>query len=118
MRTIRAVCPLCSDEVDLRPAQITLHVARIETGAPRYGFECPQCAVFVVKPAGTTAVELLLEGGVELSTAPRAPWDHTVPGHPESPPAGAPFTPRDLLRFDQLLERDDWFDELLRMTER
>lgn len=118
MRTIRAVCPLCSDEVDLQPGQITLHVARIETGAPRYGFECPQCAVFVVKPAGTTAVELLLEGGVELSTSPVPPWEDVAPGHPESPPAGSPLTPRDLLRFDQLLERDDWFDELLRTTER
>lgn len=114
MRTIRAVCPFCTDEVDLRPRQITLHVAQIPTGAPnRYGFQCPQCDVFVVKHAGATAVELLLEGGVELSTGTVAPWERPTARHPEDPPAGPAFTREDLLRLHDLLEQDDWFDQLL-----
>ena len=113
MRTIRATCPLCTDEVDLTPEEITLHL--IEPGSPsgnRYGFQCPQCEVFVVKPAGLNAVELLLEGGVELSTAPVAPWE-SRPRHPEDPPAGPELTNDDLIDLHLLLQTDDWFDQLL-----
>lgn len=112
MRTIRATCPLCTDEVELRPAQITLHLADGDApGRSRYGFECPHCRIFVVKPAGTNAVELLLEGGVELSTAVMAPWE-SPSTHPEDPPGGAPFTRDDLLEFHRLLDSPDWFSEL------
>ena len=113
MRTIRATCPLCTDEVDLKPDQITLHL--LEPGSPtgnRYGFECPRCEVFVVKPAGLNAVELLLEGGVELSTAAVAPWE-ARPSHPEDPPAGPALTHDDLIDLHLLLQTDDWFASLL-----
>lgn len=113
MRTIRATCPLCTDEVDLRPGQITLHlVGSTSTDGNRYGFECPRCEVFVVKPAGANAVELLLEGGVELSTSRTAPWER-APVHPEGPPPGPAFTLDDVLGFHELLATPDWFSRLL-----
>lgn len=114
MKTIRAICPLCTDEVDLRPADVTLHLVGGEAGhheGSRYGFECPQCEVFVIKPAGEHAVELLIEGGVELSTDHVAPWE-APPPHPESVRPGPKLTPDDLLDFHFLLEQDDWMSEL------
>lgn len=117
MKTIRATCPLCSDEVDLRPHEITLHlvdpVLAPDADGSRYGFECPQCEVFVVKPAGQHAVELLIEGGVELCTDPVAPWDRQLATpHPESPPEGPPLTYDDLLDLHLALRDPDWFSEL------
>jgi hypothetical protein len=116
MRTIRATCPLCTDEVDLRPGQITLHLVDQQSDASyhgsRYGFECPTCEVFVVKPAGANAVELLLEGGVSLSTDTVAPWEKAK-AHPENPPAGAPFTADDVLDLHLLLQSEHWFDDLV-----
>ncbi len=120
MKTIRATCPMCTDEVDLRPHEITLHlVDPIRSDAVdgnRYGFQCPSCEVFVVKPAGEHAVELLLEGGVELSTDTHAPWERG-PRHPEDPAGGPAFTADDLLDLHQKLASDDWFEELQSLTD-
>ncbi|MDX1619432.1 MAG: hypothetical protein R3320_00475 [Nitriliruptorales bacterium] len=117
MKTIRATCPLCTQEVDLRPHEITLHIVDAAhapiTDGSRYGFACPHCEVFVVKPAGQHAIELLIEGGVELCTEPVAPWEHTShTPHPESPPDGPPLTHDDLLDLHLALQRPGWFVEL------
>lgn len=118
MRTIRAVCPLCTGEIDLRPAEITLHVVEIPTGPPnRYGFECPDCQVFVVKPAGPAAVELLLEGGVVVATGDLAPWERPPSCHPEQPAPGPRINESDVHLMRDLLMRDDWFERLLRACE-
>lgn len=120
MKTIRATCPMCTEEVDLRPHEITLHlVDPLRAGhgdSNRYGFRCPACDVFVVKPAGEHAIELLIEGGVELSTEPRAPWEQQ-PVHPEEPTDGPAFTPDDVLDLHLKLQQPDWFDEVLSLTE-
>lgn len=119
MKTIRATCPMCTDEVDLRPHEITLHLVdplRSEVTGNRYGFRCPSCEVFVVKPAGEHAIELLIEGGVELSTAPSAPWER-APGHPESPSEGPAFTHDDVLDLHLKLRDEHWFDELAALTD-
>ena len=117
MTTIRATCPQCTDEVDLRPHEITLHIVdpiltpAVEGG--RYGFECPSCTRFVVRPAGEHAIALLVEGGVEICTDPVAPWDQdTAPPHPELPPDGPPLTHDDLLDLHLALQQPGWFAEL------
>lgn len=117
MKTIRALCPLCSDEVDLKPEDVTLHLAHPASGQrrSRYGFECPQCQVFVIKPAGDQAVDLLIEGGVELSTSAVAPWE-AQPAHPEHATGGPTLTHDDLLDFHLLLEREDWFDDIVALS--
>lgn len=123
MATIRAVCTDCGDEVDLQPRQITLVVAEdVATEAPSagsYGFTCPECERYVVKPADERAIGLLMAGGVEPSRVGGSVKTATRrPTHPESPPDGARFTYDDLLDFHLRLERDGWFDELLAMTVR
>ncbi|HEX9890096.1 MAG TPA: hypothetical protein VGA69_11495 [Nitriliruptorales bacterium] len=122
MATIRAVCTDCGDEVDLQPREITLVVAdERATDPPRagsYGFTCPECQRYVVKPADARSVGLLIAGGVEpshmngaLKTAARRR------AHPEAPPAGgAAITYDDVIDLHLLLEREDWFQELLAIT--
>ncbi len=132
MRTIRAKCPSCTQEVDLRPTDITLHLTPPETNVigwsaedpgSSYAFGCPVCGDLAVKPAGPRVIELLIEGGVEVSTEDTAPWQgHRAsvaddrPPHPESPPAGAPLTYDDLLDLHLLLEEDSWYEQLLTQT--
>lgn len=122
MRTIRATCPLCTEEVDLQPDEVTLHLIDPNSATGnRYGFTCKHCAEFVVKPAGLKAVELLLEGGVELVTDEVAPWEEegaesTLPPHPENPPSGPEFTTDDILDLHLLLQEEDWFSELEKLV--
>ena len=131
MRTIRAKCPSCTQEVDLRPADITLHLTApaadeigwaVEPTGSSYAFGCPECGDLAVKPAGPRVIELLIEGGVEVSTDDEAPWQHAEaaqddrPPHPEDPPAGPTLTYDDLLDLHLLLEEDTWYEQLLTVT--
>lgn len=122
MTTIRATCPGCG-EVDLTPEQIVLTVIRADE-APvgpdsHYTFTCPTCTVRVEKPADERIAHLLTTGGVSVSVlddvedAPPA-----APSHPESPPGGPAFTYDDLLDLHQALTADDWFEELVALTDR
>ncbi len=61
----------------------------------------------VVKPAEARIVDLLVASGVELST-----WD--LPAEMFEDHVGTPISHDDLLDFHQLLQRDDWFDQLER----
>ena len=117
MTRIRATCPRCTDEVDLRPHEVTLHIVDpvLTPGEHHgsYGFDCPSCDNFVVRPAGEHAISLLIEGGVEICTDALPPWEQrTAPPHPESPPGGPPLTHDDLLDLHLALQRPDWFAEL------
>lgn len=140
MTRIRATCPSCG-EVDLRPHEIELNVVRSDVGqvgdGSNYAFDCPSCTEQVIKPADERIARLLATGGVPVSVDsfdgdfgelvddlgaeslphPGQPTE-PEPGvpHPESPPAGAPLTYDDLLDFHLLLERSDWFDELVALT--
>lgn len=122
MATIRAVCTDCGDEVDLQPREITLVVAEEEAAPPpaagSYGFTCPECDRYVVKPADERAIGLLIAGGVEPSRVGSGVGVKTTvrPRHPESPPDGPEITHDDLIDFHFLLEGDDWFSELLALT--
>ncbi len=110
MTTIRVNCPECGT-VELTPELIRLTVVRTpaELVGPssHYAFECPGCTQVVEKPADERVAELLTTGGV-----PTAVLSTAV--HPEDPPPGAPLTADDLLDLLLLLDRDDWFEELLR----
>ncbi|MFP4310851.1 MAG: hypothetical protein ACLFS9_02565 [Nitriliruptoraceae bacterium] len=112
MTRIRATCPTCG-EVDLRPDEVVLHVVRAPDGlvadGSEYRFACPSCTDEVAKPADDRIAQLLTTGGVQVA--------ETVPGlppHPEAPAGGPPLTPDDLLDLHLSLERDGWFEELLR----
>lgn len=112
MTRIRATCPTCG-EVDLRPDDVVLHVVRAPDGlvadGSEYRFDCPSCTDEVAKPADERIAQLLTSGGVHVAEV--APC---LPPHPETAAGGPPLTHDDLLDLHLGLEKDDWFDELLR----
>lgn len=101
MPVIRAMCAECHAEVDLAPESVML-VVRPDGVSGSYGFVCPECHKYVMKPANERAVRLLVAGGVVPagSQAPRVVE--------ESLPVGWD----DVLDFMLSIERDDWMDEL------
>jgi len=126
MTRIRATCPSCG-EVDLRPVDIELHVIRATDGevgdGSSYRFECPGCTARVVKPADARIARLLATGGVAVAVdGGDLDLDHALAElvtctHPELPPPGEPFTADDVLAFHELLEGDDWFSQLQRISQ-
>jgi predicted RNA-binding Zn-ribbon protein involved in translation (DUF1610 family) len=113
---IRASCPACG-EVDLQPADVTLHLVRgddVEVAEGScYRFACPDCLELVTKPADERIAQLLQTGGVEVEMEAAVQF-RTL--HPEFPPEGPALTPDDLIDFHQLLQRDDWFEQLVSLT--
>ena len=104
MTTIKATCPNCG-EVDLTADDILLRIGSVKT-SNTYGFSCPACAEFVEKPADERIVRLLLSGGV-------MPTVTHVPAEAMEVKQGPAFNYDDLLNFHELLEQDDWFDDLV-----
>lgn len=124
MTRIRATCPSCG-EVELRPTDVSLVVLRTEVEevaeGSAYRFVCPACSVTITKPADERIARLLEQGGVsvtihegyhDLAEAP-APARFA---HPEHPAPGPVLTLDDLLDLHLVLQRDDWFDQLLAMS--
>ena len=107
---VRATCPACG-EVDLPANEVELRLDpsaeddAVLTG--RYAFTCPSCLTTISKDADRRAAELLMEGGAQVKFI-------VVAKHPENPPAGRALTWDDLLDLHVLLERDDWFELLMR----
>lgn len=80
MPTVRAVCLLCDDTVELPAAEITLHLGEpSSTPVDRYGFTCPRCETFVVRRAIPRVVEALVGTyEVVITSGPLAPWESTA----------------------------------------
>ena len=104
MTTIKATCPSCG-EVALGAEDILLRIGATRT-VNTYGFTCPDCGDFVEKPADDRIVRLLLSGGV-------MPMLVHVPAEALEPREGPPINHDDLLAFHEMLERDDWMDQLM-----
>jgi len=108
MATIRASCAECGD-VELTTRDVEVRVCT-EDNQGTYSFRCPDCALIVVKPAEPRIIELLVASGVRLST-----W--SMPAELSEPRTGGdPISHDDLLDFHALMERDDWIDNLERIT--
>jgi predicted RNA-binding Zn-ribbon protein involved in translation (DUF1610 family) len=108
MTTIKATCPACG-EISLTPPDIELYVDPDGKEASSYAFRCPQCADVVRKPADDRVVRLLISGGVD----PRKPASSSPQPALGDRSTGPALTPDDLIDFHTLLDRDDWFDQLL-----
>ncbi|MGH8900856.1 MAG: hypothetical protein ACRDYA_04030 [Egibacteraceae bacterium] len=131
MTTIKATCPGCG-EVGLMPGEIELRVDRSGGGASFYAFTCPSCLDVIRKPADDRAIRLLISGGVHILSLEATPAPEATPASKATPSLGAtpwpkahslaerfdrpPITHDDLLDFHGLLERDDWFDDLVALT--
>lgn len=129
MTRIRANCPSCG-EVDLRPEDVRLDIIKDSAGevgeGSTYRFPCPECSEVVSKPADERIARMLATGGVPIAIT-RSQFDdidelvslldvEDLALHPELPEPGPTFVRDDLLTFHELLERDDWFDELRCLT--
>lgn len=104
MTTIRATCPQCG-EVEMDARSILLQVEQ-ESGEGSYSFDCPSCELPVEKPADRKIVLLLMSAGVEVMEPQEAVSSEVRPN-------GPPLTSDDLIDFHFLLQRDDWFDQLV-----
>ena len=106
MATIRASCPDCGD-VEFTSEDVQVRVSG-DDGSGTYAFHCPSCLVTVVKAAEARTIDLLVASGVPTVSDMIAA---DIEGRPDE---GAPLTHDDLLRFHDLLHRDDsWFTQLV-----
>lgn len=124
MTRIRANCPDCGD-VELAPAAMLIRVAHDPVDLVGedscYQFTCPTCDTKVTKAADDRIVQLLITGGVPMEVASPSmdvePIDAVLSPpasyHPEDPPPGRPFSHDDLLDLHLLLQREDWFSDLV-----
>ena len=104
MTTIKATCPDCG-EIDLTADDILLRIGA-QSGGNTYGFSCPECSEFVQKAADERVVRLLLSGGV-------MPTLVHVPAEALEAHSGPPINHDDLIAFHDLLESDDWYEQVL-----
>jgi predicted RNA-binding Zn-ribbon protein involved in translation (DUF1610 family) len=103
---VKTTCGHCGD-VELSPAQLELRICTLPERSV-YAFTCPTCETEIVKPAADTrVVRLLTSVGV-----PTVGWG--IPKEALERPDGPPLTNDDLLDLHLLLDRNDWFDQLLR----
>jgi hypothetical protein len=104
---IKASCHECGD-VELAVDDLRVRIcAEDEQGS--YVFRCPTCQMSVVKPAEQRIVDLLVASGVEL-----VQW--RLPAELYERRHGAPITHDDLIDFHHLLQRDDWFSQVLALS--
>ena len=107
---IRASCHECGD-VELTVGDVEVRVCTSDNSGT-YQFSCPTCSQAVVKPAEARVIDLLVASGVRMST-----WD--LPAEIFEPRLGGrPFSHDDLIDFHHLLETEEWFDDLLAVSDR
>ena len=126
MSTVRVTCLLCEHPVEVAATEVVLHLGTLAPDpSNRYGFTCPECAVYVVRRATETVVAALLATGVRVSVDELPPWEqaprpgimlvdagpHQHDPAPRSPePArrssAPPITEADVLLFRKALDDD------------
>lgn len=104
MATIRATCPTCGD-VELTTPDLTVQVCG-DNSQGSYTFRCPECTMAVARQAEPRIVDLLVSSGVQMRV-----W--RLPAELHEPKTGKPLTWNDVMEFHDLLQRPDWFDQLL-----
>lgn len=125
MTRIRATCPSCG-EVELRPDEIELLVVGADPDdvgdGSTYRFDCPACCDEVAKPADARIARLLTSGGVPVTCTGDPEVEAVVAAamgrivHREGIVVGPKLTTDDLLDLHELLQTEDWFDQLSTLT--
>lgn len=101
MAAIRTTCPTCHLSIELAPGAVELR-AKAFGSTPGYAFACPVCATAALLPADPFTLAIITAAQVTLQ-----------PVHPERHSGGPAFTFDDVLDFHQLLQRPDWFTQLV-----
>ena len=104
MATIRATCPTCAD-VELTTRDLRVQVCA-DNNQGSYSFRCPTCLMAVAKQAEPRIIDLLVSSGVRMQV-----W--RLPAELLEIKVGPPFVWDDVLEFHDLLQRPDWFEQLL-----
>ena len=114
MAVIRVRCPECGPiEISSESIELVSVPGRpIDRNNTHYTFTCVACGTFVRRPADRITANVLTSAGVQVH-APRHPVLLGRGTHPEAPPSGPAFTPDDVLDLHLLLDREDWFGDLL-----
>ena len=103
------ICPECHAENSLSARRL---LVRVDEGTATSGealFTCLSCDTTVAVQLDPTAVGLLAMGGVTYLSLSAPDVEH-----PEPAPAGPTLTHDDLLDLHSELDRDSWFDQLVR----
>jgi predicted RNA-binding Zn-ribbon protein involved in translation (DUF1610 family) len=102
MTSIKAVCPDCGD-INITDTDLRVRIC-VNDDTVSYTFRCPTCHLATGKPCSRRIGDMLLTAGVKLTA-----W--SLPAElSERHPAGAPFTPDDVLDFFTLLASADTLD--------
>ncbi len=104
MATIRATCPTCAD-VELTTRDLRVQVCS-DTNQGSYSFRCPMCRMAVAKQAEPRIIDLLVSSGVQMHV-----W--RLPAELREQKVGSPLGWDDVLELHDLLQRPDWFTQLL-----
>lgn len=118
MSTIRAQCPQCGTVALVPLTALTITVAPRPGGLGRCVFVCRACGGEGWWPVDQRQAEVLRRQGTRLSPRAQAQQDHPArwAWREARRPQGPPLTHDDLLDLHLLLQRDDWFDQLLAST--
>ncbi len=81
------------------------------TCPPRIVHDCQACGATSVRTIEWRLARLLRVNGV--AALPDLELEPAVEPHPENPPAGPGLTADDIIELHAVLERTQWFDELL-----
>jgi hypothetical protein len=126
MVQIQSTCSSCRAELELTVADliILLPVAievpdgpedvdsEAETELrPRLVHGCPECGATTTRHIEWRMSRLLQAHGVAV--LPDLELEPAVEPHPENPPTGPALTADEVIELHDLLERTDWFDELV-----
>ncbi|MDX1657586.1 MAG: hypothetical protein R3343_02085 [Nitriliruptorales bacterium] len=105
MPLIRTWCPTCQRSIDVAPGAMVL-LPGSEERTTRVMFACPTCDEGSSFHVDSQLATFLIAGGARVSHHPSL---QGAESHGDAPP----FTYDDLLAFHELLQRPDWFEELI-----
>lgn len=112
MKTVVTHCPRCDlTEMVASPSVLVDVSAPVdEPDGGSVSWICSRCRDLVTRPVPWETVLLLVTAGAPL--VDEGDETDARPEHPESPPAGPPFTRDDVLDLHLLLERATWPESL------
>lgn|ERR1700745_1379645 len=103
--TIKATCSACNADVKLDSSQVLLRIC-VDNNQGSYCFRCPECKLQITKPASDYIVGILKQAEIQVEN-----W--ALPLELSEPhPIGDPIELDDVLTMHELLESDNWFDQL------
>jgi hypothetical protein len=112
MDMVQVQCPSCWTSVELPMSALTISALPIDGMPGRVAFACPACHGMRSLDVGDEVVRTLRSRGCGLARGIASRSRHPAGRRMAAAQAAPPLTQADLVSFRELLERDDWFDQL------